>query len=72
VTQRALRRINGNAAPAHRSLRSTHLTGAATDISRRSLAERTCGGSGWSSGGSPRRLGGYPPRRLSALLRADC
>jgi hypothetical protein len=39
VTQQALRRINGNAAPAHGPLRSTHLTGAAVDISKRSLGE---------------------------------
>lgn len=39
VTQHALRRINGNAAPARGPLRSTHLTGAAVDISKHSLGE---------------------------------
>jgi hypothetical protein len=39
VRQHALRRINGNAAPAHGPLRSTHLTGAAVDISKHSFGE---------------------------------
>lgn len=39
VTQDALRRINGNAAPARGPLRSTHLTGAAVDISKHSFGE---------------------------------
>ncbi len=38
--QLALRRLNTNAAPAHGSVRSTHLTGAAVDISKRPLAAR--------------------------------
>jgi hypothetical protein len=37
VTQRALRRWNGNAAPSLGHVRSTHLTGAAVDISMRPL-----------------------------------
>ncbi len=37
--QHALRRSNGNAARAHGPLRSTHLTGAAVDISKRPLRE---------------------------------
>lgn len=36
-TQQRLRRTNGNAAPAVGRLRSAHLTGAAVDISKRSL-----------------------------------
>ena len=36
-TQRALRRKNGNAAPSNGHIRSTHLTGAAVDISKRPL-----------------------------------
>jgi hypothetical protein len=36
--QAALRRSNANAAPARGDLRSTHLTGAAVDLSRRSLS----------------------------------
>ncbi|MBI1736424.1 MAG: hypothetical protein HYR51_14735 [Candidatus Rokubacteria bacterium] len=36
-TQHRLRRTNGNAAPAAGRLRSVHLTGAAVDISKRSL-----------------------------------
>ncbi|HEV8617539.1 MAG TPA: DUF5715 family protein [Methylomirabilota bacterium] len=40
ATQRALRRVNTNAAAAHGRLRSTHLTGAAVDISTRPLGQR--------------------------------
>jgi len=41
--QRALRRHNGNAAPARGMLRSTHLTGASVDISKAPLKERQVG-----------------------------
>lgn len=37
--QQALRRVNGNAAPADGHVRSTHLTGAAVDISKRPLRD---------------------------------
>lgn len=39
AAQRALERINPNAAPAHGPVRSTHLTGAAVDLSKRFLSE---------------------------------
>lgn len=40
VTQRALRRVNGNAAPATGRFRSAHITGAAVDISKQPLRDR--------------------------------
>lgn len=40
VAQRALRRANGNAAPADGHIRSTHLTGASVDISKRPLRDQ--------------------------------
>jgi hypothetical protein len=39
LTQLVLRRTNPNAAPARGAVQSTHLTGAAVDISKRSLTE---------------------------------
>lgn len=41
--QRALRLSNGNAAPAHGRVQSTHLTGASVDISTRSLPRQELG-----------------------------
>jgi hypothetical protein len=40
ATQRALRKVNGNAAPADGRLRSAHITGAAVDISKQPLRDR--------------------------------
>lgn len=43
AAQHALARINPSAAPAHGPVQSTHLTGAAVDLSKRSLSEAEIG-----------------------------